>query len=134
TRSSDFPTHNPGGGVYFQGTLSGGEDAFISKFERSITGIKPIGRNIPDKFALYQNYPNPFNPVTSIRFDIPKESDVKITVYDTRGTEVSELVNQSLKAGTYEITFNASSLSSGIYFYTIETVEFKDTKKMMIVK
>lgn len=89
---------------------------------------------IPARFTLWQNYPNPFNPATNIKYQIPKESLVKITIYDVLGKNVATLVNEKKNAGSYEIEFNASNLASGLYFYKIEAGEFSDVKKMMLIK
>ncbi len=97
-------------------------------------GITTISNVIPDKFNLYQNYPNPFNPVTNIKFDIPKASYVKINVYNVLGKEVSLLMSENKPAGRYSIDFDASSLTSGVYFYKIETGDFAETKRMVILK
>lgn len=97
-------------------------------------GITPISTKTPDQYSLSQNYPNPFNPTTKIKFDIKKSGLVSLYVYDSRGVKVSELVNGIYNAGTYEVGFDASKLSSGIYFYKLQTEEFTDTKKMMLVK
>ncbi len=88
----------------------------------------------PGSFILHQNYPNPFNPATSIRFDLTQASNVRLAVYDMLGREINVLVNQNLTAGTHNITFNASDLSSGIYFYKLEAGSFRDIKKMTLVK
>lgn len=98
------------------------------------TGITPISTNTPDNYSLSQNYPNPFNPRTKIKFDIKKSGFVKMDVYDLKGALVSELVNDNYSAGSYEVNFDASKLSSGIYFYKIQTGEFTGVKKMMLVK
>ncbi|MCX6164954.1 MAG: T9SS type A sorting domain-containing protein, partial [Ignavibacteriae bacterium] len=87
--------------------------------------------NIPNNYALKQNYPNPFNPTTSIQFSIPKNGLVKLVVYDILGKEVSTLVNEVKTAGNYIIDFNASNLTSGIYFYKITSGEFSSVKKML---
>jgi len=84
------------------------------------------------KFELNQNYPNPFNPMTKIVFTIPHDNHVKIIVYDVLGRELLTLVNEFLTAGSYETTFNASSLSSGIYFYQLTAGMFMDVKKMVL--
>lgn len=97
-------------------------------------GIKQISSNVPSNYDLYQNYPNPFNPTTTIKFAVPKSSFVKITVYDILGKKVNELVNENLKAGTYETDFNASSFPSGVYFYKLQTEGFSDVKKMTLIK
>lgn len=99
----------------------------------SLTGITN-GNTIPDKYELYQNYPNPFNPTTTIRYDIPEENHVKITVYDMLGREVSQLVNEIKTAGSYEIIWNGINQSSGIYFYKIEAGDFTKQVKMILVK
>jgi len=89
---------------------------------------------------LYQNYPNPFNPVTTIKFEIPKDSKVKLVVYDLLGREVKTLVNNEIKsAGYYKIEFNMQNYASGVYFYRIEADDIKgnkfvDAKKMVLVK
>jgi hypothetical protein len=97
-------------------------------------GITPIGNEIPKEFALKQNYPNPFNPETKIKFDIAKASNVRITVYDITGRLVTTLVNENLKPAKYEIKFEGSGLSSGVYFYKLETEGFIDTKRMLMIK
>lgn len=89
---------------------------------------------IANSFELQQNYPNPFNPSTIIKFAIPKESKVSLKVYNLLGQEISTLLNQELKAGSYEVDFKASNLASGIYFYSIEAGSFSATKKMMLLK
>lgn len=97
-------------------------------------GVNNISTVIPTEHKLYTNYPNPFNPSTKIKFEIPKDEFVKITVYDLSGKAVSELVNERLKAGVYETDFNGSNLSSGTYFYKIETNNFVETRKMVLIK
>jgi hypothetical protein len=106
--------------------------------------IKSTGSEVSDKYeanilptelALQQNYPNPFNPATKISFDLPQDSRVNLIVYDLLGREVSRLVNNEFKvAGKYTYDFNGASLSSGVYFYTIETVSKTITKRMMLIK
>lgn len=99
-----------------------------------ITGIEPTGNDIPDSYSLYNNYPNPFNPSTKIKFDIPKNDFVSLRIYDLSGKEVGIVVSQGLTAGRYEIEFNANYLTSGTYFYRIETTAFTETRKMVLVK
>ncbi|QQS37774.1 MAG: T9SS type A sorting domain-containing protein [Ignavibacteriales bacterium] len=89
---------------------------------------------IPEKFELSQNYPNPFNPATTISYSIPVKADVTIKVFDILGNEVHTLVNESKDAGNYSINFNASDLSSGVYFYNIKAGKFNETKKMALIK
>jgi hypothetical protein len=90
--------------------------------------------NIPVIYALSQNYPNPFNPSTTISYQLPKAGNVKLVVYDILGREVKVLVNEYKKAGTYNITFDGSSLASGLYFYRLTAGDFSGTKKMVLVK
>jgi hypothetical protein len=97
-------------------------------------GIQPIGTEIPSKYSLSQNYPNPFNPVTQITYGLPKSGNVKLAVYDILGKEVAVIINAHQDAGKYRFDFNASGLSSGIYFYQITANDFTDTKKMILTK
>lgn len=98
-------------------------------------GVKRISSGVPQKFNLYQNYPNPFNPATKIKFDIAKgNSPVKIVVYDFLGKEVTTLINEPLSAGSYEVTFDATHYSSGVYFYRIVSTDFSETKRMALIK
>ncbi|MCE1164235.1 MAG: T9SS type A sorting domain-containing protein [Bacteroidetes bacterium] len=97
-------------------------------------GISNISNEVPAAFELYQNYPNPFNPSTNIRFDVKNASTVSLKVYDIRGREVSAPVNEYLKTGSYSVSFDASKLSSGIYFYTLRAGDFSQTKQMLLVK
>ena len=99
-----------------------------------LVGIEPISNIIPDKFELKQNYPNPFNPNTTIEFSIPKNSFVKLAVYDALGREVNSLLNNELKAGEYSINFSAADLASGTYYYKLISGELVQTKKMILVK
>ncbi len=89
---------------------------------------------IPIEFSLSQNYPNPFNPSTSIEFAVPRETNVSIKIYDMLGKEVATLLNEVKKQGTYKVIFDASTLASGVYVYRIETSEFVDTKKLILLK
>lgn len=81
-----------------------------------------------------QNYPNPFNPSTKIEYAIPRPGDTKITVYDILGKEVAVLVNEFKYPGIYTVDFDASALSSGVYFYKLQSGSFADTKKMLMLK
>ena len=110
-----------------------------SIYYRDISGDDPIGissnqNGIPQHFSLKQNYPNPFNPSTTIKFELPVNDHVKIEVFDITGRTVATLVNDDYNAGYHEYKFNATSLSSGIYFYRITTSKLVDTKKMILVK
>ena len=98
-----------------------------------VTGIDDEN-NIPTEFALEQNYPNPFNPSTTISFAIPTKNFVSLKVFNSLGEEVAELVREIKSEGNYSFSFNASSLTSGVYFYTLQAGEYTDTKKMTLIK
>ena len=99
-----------------------------------VVGIEDGSSNLPKEFALEQNYPNPFNPTTKISFSIPKASFTKLIVYDLLGREIKVLVKEEKPAGNYEVAFNASGLSSGLYFYKLKTGNFVETKKMILLR
>ena len=98
------------------------------------TGITSLGNAVPEGFNLYQNYPNPFNPTTKIKFDIPKLSNVKIIIFDAVGREVKNVIQNNMATGSYEYEFNGESLSSGIYYFKLETNDFAKTVKMVLLK
>ncbi len=89
---------------------------------------------VPAQFNLHQNYPNPFNPLTSISFDLPKETFVSLKIFDVRGRIITQLVHSALNAGHYKVEFDGSDLSSGIYYYTLITDEFRSVKKLILTK
>lgn len=93
-----------------------------------------ITNNSPYEFALVQNYPNPFNPSTVISYSISQSGPVTLKVFNSIGQQVAELVNATQSAGIYNVNFNASSLSSGIYFYTLKANDFSATKKFILIK
>jgi len=104
-------------------------------------GIDPDGgdnpvfsSNIPKEFSISQNYPNPFNPITKINFALPKQGFVTLKIYDITGKEIQTLVNEVKQAGYYSVDFNGSSLSSGIYFYRLQSGDFIQTTRMVIIK
>jgi hypothetical protein len=97
-------------------------------------GLEPVNENLPAEYFLYQNFPNPFNPITEIKFDIPKTSFTKLILYDAAGRETGILVSEILKAGKYKLSVNADKLSSGVYFYRLETGNFVQTRKMIVLK
>lgn len=127
----DFTNKNNGwaydfasGGIH---TTAGGDTTFLTKIGETIS-------EIPKLYSLSQNYPNPFNPTTKINYELRITNYVSLKILDINGREISTLVNQRQNAGNYSIEFNGSGLSSGIYFYTLQTEDFKDTKKMILVK
>jgi len=99
---------------------------------KTTSGI--INNSAPVSFALNQNYPNPFNPVTKINYSIAKSGNVKLTVYNILGNEIMTLVNGKSEAGNYSVIFDGANLSSGVYFYKLETESFTDVKRMTLLK
>lgn len=104
------------------------------KITLATTGIHNNTISNPDEYALLQNYPNPFNPTTSIQFNLPRKDFVTLKVYNSAGKEVATLVNENRQAGLNRVNFTSSNLSSGVYFYTIITGDFRETKKMVLLK
>ena len=96
--------------------------------------IDPPSNDMPTIYSLSQNYPNPFNPTTTISYSIQRNGLVSLKVYDILGTEVASLVNEIQEAGSYSVTFNALEMPSGIYFYTLTSGNFMDTKKLILLK
>ncbi len=109
---------------------------YNSNFDTSsIVSVKEIySGNIPEEYFLSQNYPNPFNPSTKIKYSVPQSSTVMIKVFDILGNEIETLVNEEKPAGTYEITWNAESLPSGVYLYKLQAGSYVETKKMILMK
>jgi hypothetical protein len=107
---------------------------YQSNFDDNLVSAEEEIANIPTEYILYQNYPNPFNPSTKISWQSPVNSHQTLKVYDVLGNEVVTLVNEFKSTGSYEIDFNASSLSSGIYFYKLQAGSFVQTKKMILLK
>jgi len=102
--------------------------------ELILTPVSGISNEIPKEFFVSQNYPNPFNPTTTIKFGLNRQSMVNITIYDITGRKVEELLNANINAGTHEVKWNASVYSSGVYFYTVTTADYRETRKMLLVK
>ncbi len=113
---------------------SGSSSDFATVKYSTTTGIEPSLSGVPEKYRLYNNYPNPFNPATKIKFDLPLGSFTKLVVYDPIGRIVSVLVNEYLGPGSYDFRFDATALSSGVYFYKIEAGDFNEVNKMVLVK
>ncbi|MGQ9804546.1 MAG: T9SS type A sorting domain-containing protein [Chlorobiales bacterium] len=99
-----------------------------------LSSREPLSANRPKEFKLEQNYPNPFNPTTTIQFAVPSVSDVKLEVFNILGQKVASLVNRRMEAGVHTVNFNATNLSSGVYFYRLQSGSFVQTKKMMLIK
>jgi hypothetical protein len=119
-------------GLYlYAGTLGG------SVFRRPLAemlAVEMLSNTVPGSYRLAQNYPNPFNPVTNIKFDIQQTGLVKLIVYDVTGREVSAVVNEILRPGEYSAEFDGTNLTSGVYFYKLETEDFTETRKMILTK
>jgi hypothetical protein len=99
-----------------------------------LVGINNIGNTIPKSFYLYQNYPNPFNPTTKIKFNIPKSSFTSIKIYNILGAQIAILLNKQLQPGSYEVEWNASNYPSGVYYYKLNSGDYIETKKMILIK
>ncbi|MDH3269268.1 MAG: T9SS type A sorting domain-containing protein [Ignavibacteria bacterium] len=136
TGNNPFTLTAPGPGVYtvnagFKNPNPRRWDSVVVNI--SLTNIGEYPSN-PTVFKLYDNYPNPFNPSTTIRYSIPEASFTTLIVYDALGNEVSSLVNETKSAGTFEVIFDAKNLSSGIYYYTLQSGSITETKKMILTK
>ena len=101
-----------------------------------LTDVEESGnlKALPTEYNLYQNYPNPFNPLTKIRYSVPQSSTVVIKVFDILGNEIETLVNVVKPAGSYELNWNAENLPSDVYFCKMQSGNFVETKKMILVK
>lgn len=109
----------------------------ISNYNFTLTNVVSAGSNvseIPDSYSLYQNYPNPFNPVTNLEFRIPESGFVSLKVFDILGNEVVTLINENLLPGSYKTEFDGSNFASGMYFYKLESGNFQETKRMILIK
>jgi len=107
---------------------------FYTRNGGGTVSVQNISTEVPLTYSLSQNFPNPFNPTTKIRFSVPNSGFTTIKIFNILGKEISTLVNQSLQPGTYETTFDASKLSSGTYFYKLQTNDYSETKKMLLIK
>jgi hypothetical protein len=120
------------GGVF---TQAGGVSANgVARWNSGTSRVEQLSPTAPKTFLLEQNYPNPFNPSTTIRYQLPVASEVKLEVYDVLGKKIATLVNERQSAGSYQVVWNASGLSSGTYFYRLQAGTFVETKKMMLVR
>lgn len=108
-------------------------DILMKKGMLNLVNIDPVNE-IAEGYELSQNYPNPFNPTTNFEFKIAALGFVKLTIYDIMGKEVATLINKEMNAGTYNVTFDGSALTSGTYFYKLEAGDFSETKKMLMIK
>jgi hypothetical protein len=124
------------GGLFAAGNFTNAGGTVVSNIARwgSPVAINQTGNSVPQVYSLSQNYPNPFNPVTNVELKIPEKAFVKLVVFDVLGRETATLVSAELNPGTYEVNWDASIYTSGIYYYRLTAGNFTDTKKMMLVK
>jgi N-acetylneuraminic acid mutarotase len=120
-----------GGGFTEAGGVSANR---VARWNSGTSRVEQLSPTAPKTFLLEQNYPNPFNPSTTIRYQLPVASEVKLEVYDVLGKKIATLVNERQSAGSYQVVWNASGLSSGTYFYRLQAGTFVETKKMIMVK
>ena len=118
--------------VYFTG--GGTADGVINLVKDFTSGVEKESEVIPDEFTLAQNYPNPFNPSTTIQFSVPEQSFVSLEIFNTLGEKVDLLLAEELNAGTYRYNWNAGNLTSGIYYYSLSADNFRQTKKLILLK
>ncbi|GBD86624.1 starch binding domain protein [bacterium BMS3Abin03] len=129
------PLDNEGGfGVNHSFLLVDGPDIVLDNVFGDFTAVEKLENLTPVRYDLQQNYPNPFNPSTKIRYTIPEPGLVTLKVYNLLGQEVATLINEEQTSGVYEVTFDAKTMASGIYFYTLNTGKFVSTKKMILLK
>lgn len=111
-----------------------GQGLFEVDLAASSTATEPVGSEVPEGFVLGQNYPNPFNPTTSISFELPQATAVKLSVFDVLGREVAVLANGKMGAGSHAVTFDAAGFESGMYIYRLETASHTLTRSMVLMK
>jgi hypothetical protein len=129
-----LPEFNTGTFYHFKKSLNlWGDPSIVLKYSTT-TSVNNDISTVPNEYLLSQNYPNPFNPVTTIKYSIPQRSKVTLKVYDIIGKEISTLVNEEKPAAIYEAEFNASGLSSGVYFFQLNAGSFISTKKMILLR
>jgi hypothetical protein len=111
-------------------------DFMGNAYYRPLANITEVENNngTPSSYSLQQNYPNPFNPSTKIKYSVPQSSLVQIKIFDVLGNEIETLINEEKPAGTYELTWSAANLPSGVYFYQLRAGNFVQTKKMLLLK
>jgi len=123
--------------VLFEGDLSDARELALKTVRLNEGGMSVVlsaTASVPGEFALYPNVPNPFNPLTTIAYDLPQASHVTLTIYNLTGQRVATLVAGSQEAGHYEVVWDGSGFGNGIYFYRLETGNFAETRRMILLK
>jgi hypothetical protein len=121
-------------GFLYSGNSYNINNWYVDDVRLSVIPTSDIGEQLPSITSLYQNYPNPFNPTTTIRFDIAKDSSVKLQIYNGMGQMVNQLISKDMNAGTHHINFDATSLSSGVYYYKLIAGDKVMSRKMLLIK
>lgn len=116
--------------IYLHGCVING----ILYGDTTLVSVEETNQEFPSAFKLQQNYPNPFNPQTNIKFYVPERTFVKLKVFDLLGNKIDNLINEEKDSGYHEIIFDGSDLPSGVYFYTLQTSDFIQTKKMVLLR
>jgi len=122
------------------GWIVGNSGVILKTTNGGVLAVTPVSNYVPKEFSLFQNYPNPFNPTTKIKFAVPLDSRIRgndnvvLKVYDALGREVQTLVNEGLQPGTYEVDFDGTNYPSGVYYYTLNSNSFTETKRMVLIK
>lgn len=127
---------SPSGDTVYVAQFNASGFEIVQRFiGKAVTSVKPVDGMVASKFELSQNYPNPFNPSTTIRFSVQSSSELSLKVFDILGKEVALVANGTYEEGVYNVSFDASELSAGLYFYTLKTSNgFSQTKKMLLIK
>lgn len=124
--------------IYFinqdTGFAVGDSGLLLKTYTGGTVKMTNISTAVPELYTLYQNYPNPFNPITNIKFDIKNFGNVTVQIFDALGRQISTVIDESLSPGTYSVSFDGSSLASGVYFYKIKAGSFEQTRRMLIIK
>ena len=129
--------HNHDDIYYFIDKANGwvvGSNGIILHYHDPVTDADEEDDQFPSKFVLMQNYPNPFNPLTTIQYSIPESGDVSLKIFNTLGEEIVNLVHEYQQLGVYKVNFDATDLSSGIYFYRLTAGNNFETKKMILLR
>ncbi len=109
-------------------------NSFTYEIRTGAAAVHELSREVPDGFALNQNYPNPFNPITTITFKIASEGFTTVKIFDVLGREVATLMSENLSAGSYSVQWDATDVQSGVYFYKLQSGNYSETKKLMLMK